>query len=88
MILSRNLWCRLCYWRICFDELNETEQNLVEEVYRRRLVDYHYVKNTEECNEFHHATLTDPMGVLRSRLFYRASNLREGETLALKVLLI
>jgi Phosphotransferase enzyme family len=71
-----------------FDELDKTEQTEAEEVYRRRLVHYHYVKNTEEYNELHYVALTDPMGVLRRRLFDHASSPWEGETLALKVALI
>ena len=71
-----------------FDELDETERTEAEEVYRRRLVHYHYVQNTEECNKPHYDALTDPMCVLRSRLFHHASNPWEGETLELKVALI
>ena len=71
-----------------FDELDETERTEAEEVYLRRLVHYHYVTNTEECNELHHAALTDPMCVLRGHLFHHASNPWEGETLELKVALI
>jgi len=55
---------------------------------RRRLVHNHYVKNTEEYNELHYAVLTDPMGILRRRLFCHASDPWEGETQALKVTLI
>jgi len=65
-----------------FDELDETERTEAEEVYLRRLVHYHYVTDTEECNELHHAALTDPMCVLRGRLFHHASNPWEGETRA------
>ncbi|KAH9984925.1 hypothetical protein BJV77DRAFT_1062084 [Russula vinacea] len=71
-----------------FDKLEETERTAAEEVYRRRLVHYHYVTNTEEYNKPHYDTLTDPMCVLRSRLFYHASNPWEGETLELKAALI
>jgi len=72
------------------DDLDETQRSEEMELYRRRLVHYHYVKNTEEYNELHYAglNLTDPMGVLRSRLFCHASDPWEGETLALKVALI
>ncbi|KAJ7221939.1 kinase-like domain-containing protein [Mycena rebaudengoi] len=63
-------------------------QNHAEEVYRRRLVHYHYVTNTEEYNKPHYDALTDPMCVLRSRLFHHANNPWEGETLELKVALI
>ena len=71
-----------------FDELGKTERTEAEEVYRRRLVHYHYIQNTEECNKPHYDALTDPMCVLRSRLFGHASNPWEGETLELKVALI
>ncbi|KAJ7485197.1 protein kinase subdomain-containing protein PKL/CAK/Fmp29 [Mycena galericulata] len=70
------------------DALDETEQSRAKELYLRRLVHYHYVKNTEECNELHYAALTDPVGMLRRRLFHHASDPWEGETLALKVALI
>ena len=67
-----------------FDELEETEQTDTQDVDHRRLVHYHYVRNTEECNNPHYDALTDPMCVLRSRLFHHASNPWEGETLELK----
>ncbi|KAF5354038.1 hypothetical protein D9756_006957 [Leucocoprinus leucothites] len=71
-----------------FDDLDETQQAEEMELYRRRLVHYHYVKNTEEYNKLHYTALTDPMGTLRRRLFCHASDPWEGETLALKVALI
>lgn len=67
-----------------FDELEETERTAAEEVYHRRLVRYHYVTNTQEYNKPHDGALTDPMCVLRSRLFTHAGNPWEGETLELK----
>jgi hypothetical protein len=70
------------------DDLDETEQSREKELYRRRLVHYHYLKNAEECNVLHYAALMDPMGMLRRRLFCHASDPWEGETLALKVALI
>ena len=70
------------------DDLNKTEKSGAKQIYRRRLVHYHYVKNTEECNELHYAALTDPVGVLHRRHFCHASDPWEGETLALKVALI
>jgi hypothetical protein len=69
------------------DDLDEAQQSREKELYRRRLVHYHYVKNTKEYNQTHYAALTDPVGVLRRRLFYRASDMWEGETLALKALI-
>ncbi|KZT03136.1 uncharacterized protein LAESUDRAFT_762129 [Laetiporus sulphureus 93-53] len=70
------------------DDLDETQQSREKELYRRRLVHYHYVKNTEEYNELHYVALTEAMGMLRRRLFCYASDPWEGETLALKVALI
>ncbi|KNZ81502.1 hypothetical protein J132_00468 [Termitomyces sp. J132] len=36
---------------------NETKQSRAEELHRHRLTHYHYVKNTEERNELHHAAI-------------------------------
>ena len=71
-----------------FDNLDKTDQRQAKERYRRRLVYYHYVKNTEECNELHYAALTDLFGLLRRCLFNYASDPWEGDTLELKVALI
>ena len=68
--------------------LDETQQNKELELYHRRLVHYHYVKNTEQYNEPHYAALTESMGMFRRRLFSYASEPWEGESLALKVALI
>ena len=70
------------------DDLDEAQQSQVKELYRRRLVHYHYVKNTEKYNELHYTALTDPVSMLRRRLFSHASDPWEGETLTLKVALI
>jgi hypothetical protein len=70
------------------DDLDKTQQSGEMELYRRRLVHYYYVKHTEEYNKLHYAALTDPIGMLRRRLFGHASDPWEGETLALKVALI
>ncbi|KAJ3502931.1 hypothetical protein NLJ89_g8666 [Agrocybe chaxingu] len=45
------------------DDLDDTQQSREEELYRRRLIHYHYVKNMEEHNELHPAALTDPVGM-------------------------
>lgn len=71
-----------------FNELDETEQAQVKELYRRRLVHYRYIQNTEQHNKLHYDAMTDFMYVLRSRLFTHASDPWEGETLELKVALI
>ncbi|KAF8961537.1 protein kinase subdomain-containing protein PKL CAK Fmp29 [Flammula alnicola] len=70
------------------DDLDETQQRREMELYRRRLVHYHYVNNTEKYNMLHYAALTDPVGMLRRRLFRHARAPWEGETLELKVALI
>ncbi|KAI5120426.1 hypothetical protein M0805_006925 [Coniferiporia weirii] len=71
-----------------FDALDEPERSVAEEAYHRRLVHYHYVLNTEEYNKPHYDAMTDPLCVLRQRLFHHASKPWEGETLELKVALI
>ncbi|EIW82704.1 protein kinase subdomain-containing protein PKL CAK Fmp29 [Coniophora puteana RWD-64-598 SS2] len=70
------------------DDLDRESREKELELYRRRLVHYHYIKNTKKYNELHYAALADPVGMLRRRLFCYASDLWEGETLALKVALI
>jgi hypothetical protein len=70
------------------DNLDETQRSREMEFYRRRLVQYHYLKNAEEYNELHYTALADPTGTLRRRLLCHASDPWEGETLALKVALI
>ena len=71
-----------------FDDLDEDARSFENELHRRRLVHYHYVKSTEECNEVHRAALEDYVDVLRRRLFEQAGGPWEGETIALKVDLI
>ncbi|KAK0466503.1 protein kinase subdomain-containing protein PKL CAK Fmp29 [Armillaria novae-zelandiae] len=70
------------------DALDETQQRKELELYRRSLVHYHYVANTEKYNMLHYAALMDPMGMLRRRLFRLACAPWEGETVELKVALI
>ncbi|TDL19833.1 protein kinase subdomain-containing protein PKL CAK Fmp29 [Rickenella mellea] len=71
-----------------FDDLDDAQQSGAMRLYHRRLVHYHYVKNTKEFNEPHYAASTDFKDVLRRRLFDHARDPWEGETLALKVALI
>jgi len=70
------------------DELNGAERTSEEYFYRRRLVHYHYITSTEECNQLHYAAFTDPLYALRGRLFQQASGPWEGETFELKAALI
>lgn len=69
-------------------DLDESEQNRQKELYRDRLVHYHYMKSTEEFNKVHHMALTSPLGTLRRRLFDYTGEPWEGETIALKLALI
>lgn len=70
------------------DELDESEQSNAIGIYHRRLVHFHYVKNTEEYNKLHYDALSDPMSMFICRLFDQAGAPWEGETHALKTTLI
>lgn len=70
------------------DELDQSEQSDAIGLYHRRLVHFHYVKNTEEYNKLHHDALSDPMSMFIRRLFDQAGAPWEGETHALKTMLI
>ncbi|KAL0957922.1 hypothetical protein HGRIS_000103 [Hohenbuehelia grisea] len=71
-----------------FDDLDDSQRQREMELYRRRVVHYHYVKHTNENNILHYAFLMDHIGMLRRRLFNLARAPWEGETHALKVALI
>lgn len=71
-----------------FNKLDETEQSAERELYRRRLVHYHYVENTEKYNKLHFAALTNPAGMFLSHLFFLARCPWLGESLELKLALI
>lgn len=60
------------------------ERDREEYLYRCRLVHYHYVVSTKECNQHHHAAFTDRLYALRGRLFLQAGAPWEGETFELK----
>jgi len=70
------------------DELDQSEQSHAMGLYHRRLVRFHYVKNTEEYNKLHHDALSDPVSMFICRLFNQAGAPWEGETHALKTTLI
>ncbi|KAF4566301.1 hypothetical protein EYR36_011718 [Pleurotus pulmonarius] len=70
------------------DEFGEARRASEEYHYRCRLVHYHYVTSTKECNHLHFAAFTDPLYALRGRLFLHAGGPWEGETSELKVALI
>ncbi|KAF5375832.1 hypothetical protein D9615_008232 [Tricholomella constricta] len=70
------------------DELDQFEQSHAMELYHRRLVHFHYVKNTEKYNKLHHDALSDPLSMFIGRLFNQAGAPWEGETHALKTSLI
>lgn len=71
-----------------FAELSEAKQANEEYLYCCRLIHYHYITSTKECNHSHYAAFTDPSYALRSRLFQQAGGPWEGETFDLKVALI
>jgi len=56
-----------------------------KELYRCRLVDYHYVQNMEECNLLCRETLTDYVSAIPCQLPALASDLWESETLSIKI---
>lgn len=68
--------------------LDQSELCNVIELYHRRLVHFHYVKNTEKYNKFHYDALSDPMSMFMRRLFDQSGAPWEGETHALKASLI
>ncbi len=70
------------------DELDQSEQSQAMGLYHRRLVHFHYVKNTEQYNKLHHDTFSDPECMFIYRLFDQAGAPWEGETHALKTTLI
>ena len=70
------------------DKLDQSEQSHAMGLYHRRLVHFHYVKNTEEYNKLHHDALSDPVSMFIYRLFDQAGAPWEGETHALKTTLI
>ena len=70
------------------DELDQYEQSHAMGLYHRRLVHFHYVKNTEDYNRLHHDALSDPVSMFICRLFDQAGAPWEGETHALKAALI
>ncbi|KAF4605407.1 hypothetical protein EYR40_004191 [Pleurotus pulmonarius] len=70
------------------NELDQSEQNHAMELYHRRLVHFHYVKNTEQYNKHHHQAFSDPISMFIYRLFDQAGSPWEGETHALKTTLI
>ncbi|KAF9030001.1 protein kinase subdomain-containing protein PKL CAK Fmp29 [Hymenopellis radicata] len=70
------------------DIFSQLMQRVERESYRRRLVHYHYVDNTEKYNELHSAAFTYPADVLRRRLCHHARSPWQGESLDLKLALI
>lgn len=51
------------------DDLEETRRKVEMELYHRRLRYYYYVEYTAEYNIPHYTALTDPLHLLRCRLF-------------------
>ncbi|KAI0087490.1 kinase-like domain-containing protein [Irpex rosettiformis] len=70
------------------NELDEDEKSQEMGLYHRRLVHFHYVKNTEKYNKLHYDAFSDPLSMFICRLFTQAGYPWEGETHELKVSLI
>jgi hypothetical protein len=70
------------------DDLNEIDRKREKERYHRRLLHYHYLKNTVEYNVPHVAALEVPFHLLRRSLFCYSSDGWKGETLPLKLALM
>lgn len=71
-----------------WDKLDDNQKSKEMEIYRRRLLHYHYIENAERYNKPHYLGLTDAAGSLRRRLFQTAREPWEGETMALKAALV
>ncbi|KAF7290352.1 APH domain-containing protein [Mycena chlorophos] len=70
------------------DQMGEARRDGEEYRYRLRLVHYHYVVSTMECNPLHYAAFTDRLFALRGRLFLHAGGPWEGESFDLEAALI
>lgn len=70
------------------EKLDQDERVDAIGLYHRRLVHFHYAKNTEEYNKLHHDVMSDPVSMFVRRLFCQAGYPWEGETHELKVTLI
>lgn len=71
-----------------FGDLDEAQQRREMQLYRYRLLHYHYFQSMKEYNYHHYAAMMEPMSSLRRRLFHHARAQWDGETLELKVALI
>ncbi|KAJ7731138.1 protein kinase subdomain-containing protein PKL/CAK/Fmp29 [Mycena maculata] len=60
------------------DELDQSEQSHAVGLYHRRLVHFHYVKNTEEYNKLHHDVLSDPVSMLSAAFSTKPTTLIEA----------
>lgn len=71
-----------------FDKLPEEDQDRERELFRRRLVHYHYNLSTATHNRIHHKGLVYPLNPFRRRIFIHATAMWEGETIKLLCALI
>lgn len=71
-----------------FDELSQDEQLWEKELFRRRLVHYHYNLSTAVYNRVHHKGLVYPISNFCRRIFNYATAPWEGETIKLLCALI
>ncbi|KAI6142613.1 kinase-like domain-containing protein [Pisolithus tinctorius] len=66
-----------------FDKLAEEKQEWEMELFRRRLVHYHYIVSTATYNRIHLKGFVYPLNDLRRRIFIHATAAWEGETINL-----
>ena len=71
-----------------FDELSEEDRDQERELFRRRLVHFHYNLSTATYNKVHHKSLVYPFNPFRRRIVIHASAPWEGETIKLLYALI
>lgn len=69
-------------------QMSEEEQAVLKDLHRRRQLHYYYFAATARLNRDHFEACTYEHGVLRQKLFQRASNPWEGDNVTLKADLI
>lgn len=71
-----------------FDQLSKEKQEWEMELFRRRLVHYHYILSTMTYNMVHFKGLASTLNIFRRRIFNHATAVWEGETIELLYALI
>lgn len=71
-----------------FDQLSKEKQEWEMELFRRRLVHYHYILSTMMYNRVHLKGLASTLNVFRRRIFNHATVAWDGETIKLQYALM